>query len=85
MSTQDCTHTIEPREPSVPTLVLALAWYARNRFGKRAGRVAEIGLTWLDRARQRRQLCELSDHMLRDIGLTRADAWAEYAKPFWRP
>ena len=44
-----------------------------------------FGLTWLDRARQRRQLCELSDHMLRDIGLTRADVWAEVAKPFWRP
>ena len=85
MSTQDCTHTIEPREPSVLTLVLAFAWYARNRFGEGAGRIAEVGLTWLDRARQRRHLCELNDHMLRDIGLTRADAWAEYAKPFWRP
>ena len=85
MSTQDCTHTIEPRGPSVLALLVAFAGYARDRFGEGAGRIAEVGLTWFDRARQRRQLCEVSDHMLRDIGLTRADAWAEHAKPFWRP
>jgi uncharacterized protein YjiS (DUF1127 family) len=42
-------------------------------------------LTWAERGRQRRQLAELNDHMLRDIGLTRADAWAEVDKPFWLP
>ena len=85
MNTQDCTHTMVPRGRSVPALLLALAWFARGRFGQSAGRIAEIGMTWLDRARQRRRLAELSDHMLRDIGLTRADAWAEVDKPFWRP
>jgi uncharacterized protein YjiS (DUF1127 family) len=85
MSTRDCTHTIEPRAQSGLALLQAFARYGRNRFGERAGRIVEVGLTWLDRARQRRQLCELSDQMLRDIGLTRAEAWAEYAKPFWRP
>jgi uncharacterized protein YjiS (DUF1127 family) len=69
----------------VSALLLASAWYARRRFGQGAGRIAEVGLTWFDRARQRRRLSELSDHMLRDIGLTRADAWAEADKPFWRP
>jgi uncharacterized protein YjiS (DUF1127 family) len=75
MNTQDCAHTIEPRAQSV---------LARSQFGQGAGRIAEVGLTWFDRAHQRRQLCELSDHMLRDVGLTRADVWAECAKPFWR-
>ena len=42
-------------------------------------------LTWLDRARQRRHLLTLSDHMLRDIGLSRADVESEAGKPFWRP
>jgi uncharacterized protein YjiS (DUF1127 family) len=71
--------------PSVLALLLASAWYAGGRFGDGAGRIAEIGLTWFDRASQRRQLGELSDHMLRDIGVTRADVWAESSKPFWRP
>jgi uncharacterized protein YjiS (DUF1127 family) len=66
-------------------LLVALAWYALRRLGHGAGRAAEAGLIWLERARQRRQLAELSDQMLRDIGLTRADAWAESDKPFWRP
>ena len=36
------------------------------------------------RAAQRRRLRALSDMGLRDIGVSRADAWAEYRKPFWR-
>lgn len=36
------------------------------------------------RASQRRRLRELSDMGLRDIGVSRADAWAEYRKPFWK-
>ena len=41
-------------------------------------------LTWHERARQRRQLECLSDHMLRDIGLTRADVLAEATKRVWQ-
>jgi uncharacterized protein YjiS (DUF1127 family) len=41
-------------------------------------------LAWLERVRQRRQLRQLGDHMLRDIGLSRADVEAEVSKPFWR-
>jgi uncharacterized protein YjiS (DUF1127 family) len=37
------------------------------------------------RARQRRDLAALSDHALRDIGLSRADVDVETGKPFWRP
>jgi uncharacterized protein YjiS (DUF1127 family) len=47
--------------------------------------VAPALLTWLERARQRRHLRMLSDHMLRDIGLSRADVESEAGKPFWRP
>ena len=42
-------------------------------------------LIWHERSRQRRDLAQLSDHMLRDIGLSRGDVWAECEKPFWRP
>ena len=48
--------------------------------------------TWLmvaatalvERNRQRRSLAELDDRLLRDIGLTRADARRECEKPRWR-
>lgn len=38
----------------------------------------------LERRRSRRQLLTLSDHMLKDIGISRADAVHEAEKPFWR-
>jgi uncharacterized protein YjiS (DUF1127 family) len=34
--------------------------------------------------RQLRSLCELDDHILKDIGLTRAEIAFEARKPFWR-
>jgi uncharacterized protein YjiS (DUF1127 family) len=33
--------------------------------------------------RQRRALLALSDHMLHDLGLSRADAWREAGRSFW--
>ena len=38
---------------------------------------------WLEVRRQRRQLASLSDAMLHDIGISRADAEGEYSRPFW--
>ena len=40
--------------------------------------------TWNERRRQRRALEALPDHLLQDIGLSRADAVNEADKPFWR-
>jgi len=40
--------------------------------------------TWLQRARDRRALQQLDDHMLHDIGLSYADVEHEVTKPFWR-
>jgi len=39
---------------------------------------------WHIRAAERRQLLDMDDHLLADIGLTRADAMAESAKPVWK-
>jgi uncharacterized protein YjiS (DUF1127 family) len=39
---------------------------------------------WRRRARDRAQLARLDDRMLKDIGLTRADAQFLSDKPFWR-
>lgn len=39
---------------------------------------------WRDRAKKRRQLAEMRDGDLKDIGLTRLDAAKEVCKPFWK-
>jgi len=45
-----------------------------------AGRIAAA----LERSQQRRALAALSDHQLRDIGLTREEVMSANARPVWR-
>ena len=47
-------------------------------------RFADRLLTWLQRSRQRRQLATFSDHMLKDLGLSRADVDHETSRRFWQ-
>ena len=47
-------------------------------------RLFEAPFLWAERAAERRHLAELDDHMLKDIGLNRADIAAVADKPFWR-
>ena len=47
-------------------------------------RLADQLLTWLQRVRQRRQLGALSDSMLKDMGLSRADVDHETSRRFWQ-
>ena len=62
----------------------------KNRFAVRTdtlasmltGAWATIGL-WRERARQRRDLAEMSPEMLRDIGVSVSAARHEAGKPFW--
>ena len=60
-------------------------------FGRALGLVAGsvvVGVeALLDRAevrKSRRQLAELDDRLLRDIGCTRSEIASEIDKPFWR-
>ena len=57
-------------------------------FGDKVRRALRRGLDllllWQDRASQRAQLASLEDCYLADMGITREDALAEAAKPFWR-
>ena len=46
-------------------------------------RVVARLLDWQELARQRQALAALDDHMLKDIGLSRADARQEADRPFW--
>lgn len=39
---------------------------------------------WADRRRERRALLACPDGLLKDVGLSRADALCEAEKPFWR-
>lgn len=39
--------------------------------------------SWIEVSKQRRALAAMSDHQLKDIGLTRFDAETEAARPFW--
>jgi uncharacterized protein YjiS (DUF1127 family) len=48
-------------------------------------RLAATWIVWRERANQRWRLAQLDDHMLRDIGVSRAAAEKEASKPFWRP
>jgi uncharacterized protein YjiS (DUF1127 family) len=47
-------------------------------------RVLHVLSAWEKRAAGRRELSMLDDHVLRDIGLTRADVGRELMKPIWR-
>jgi uncharacterized protein YjiS (DUF1127 family) len=38
---------------------------------------------WQERARQRHQLADMTEHMRADLGLSRAEIDYEAGKPFW--
>ncbi len=72
MASQDCIGTIRSAQSG-------------SRTETQAWRIGLSQLqSWLERHRQRRQLQSLDAHLLKDIGLSSADAWREAHKPFWR-
>jgi uncharacterized protein YjiS (DUF1127 family) len=46
--------------------------------------ISEMLHVWRERWNQRRQLAELTDRDLHDVGLSRGDIFFEAEKPFWR-
>jgi uncharacterized protein YjiS (DUF1127 family) len=61
---------------------------AAARFARatdRLGRVAAWLGAYLERSRQRRALAELDAHLLRDVGLSRADVARECGRWPWDP
>lgn len=62
------------RGPLRKSRTLKLSW----------SRALDTAHLWWQRARTRRQLAELDDRMLMDVGLDRVEAGREAAKPFWR-
>ena len=57
---------------------------AEGPLARTAGRMATTLREWRQRIRDRARLAELDERMLKDIGLTRADAEFLINKPFWR-
>jgi len=55
-----------------------------QRIESAAAKVQKTFATWASRANGRRQLAELNNRMLDDIGLTRSEAAAEFDKYFWQ-
>jgi uncharacterized protein YjiS (DUF1127 family) len=56
----------------------------RGQLGAWGSRMLDRLDTWIERHRQRNSLLELNDALLKDIGISRADAVGESRKPFWR-
>lgn len=76
VGTQTISHGYEPTVRGFAGIGASL--------GRVVLRVTDVLLTWQGRAAQRAQLAATEDHLLEDMGLSRADVEREVAKPFWR-
>lgn len=68
---------------SVSSRASGANWQPAAGYGW-SGEILDRLLLWYDRAKQRRQLSELDDRLLSDIGVDRFDAGQESRKPFWQ-
>lgn len=56
----------------------------RPRIGNPVKRLFAAMLTWQQRYELRQHLLAMDDRLLEDVGLNRAKAAREAAKPFWK-
>ena len=76
-----------PQQFNSTPLPIAVTWPAVPRRSSALivlRRIAAVIRSWRQRARSREELSRLSNHMLKDIGLSRSDALREASKPFFR-
>jgi uncharacterized protein YjiS (DUF1127 family) len=64
-------------------ITVALEWSWRHPGAANGNRRSWVLTCW-ERARQRRALAALDDHLLQDVGISRAEAIREIHRPFWR-
>jgi uncharacterized protein YjiS (DUF1127 family) len=73
LSIATCT-TVEARHGRVPP----------SRQSIQIGAGARIVRLWAERSRARRELAQMTDRDLQDIGMTGCDRWWLIRKPFWQ-
>jgi len=66
-------------------IILRLTAQPAPRSARRWPKVVAVLALWRHRSRSRRQLAALDDRELHDIGVSRAERWAECRKRFWQP
>jgi uncharacterized protein YjiS (DUF1127 family) len=71
------------RESCAPASFAAQAPSATSR-NELIRPVYNVYRVWRTRSEERRQLAEMSEQEMRDIGVTRWDVIREINKPFWR-
>ena len=81
---QNCIDTIDTTAAPLPS------WGQWAKAGVKMVKADILQLvtmwrTWEERARHRRQLNDLSDDILKDVGLTRAQMEKQANKAFWLP
>jgi uncharacterized protein YjiS (DUF1127 family) len=80
-------HLIQARQGLSQTSSGAAGLRCAAAASPRKGRLEallHVGHLWVERWSQRQHLRSLPDAALKDIGRSRADAFREYRKPFWR-
>jgi len=79
-------HTTAGRVPLRAGPPQTNSWHALSACWRALSAYWHLVARWAQRRGQRRALAELArlPHLLDDVGLTRAQALREAAKPFWR-
>ena len=81
MNNGNCIDTIhQPRNPILASGTSRM----RNAAQEFLTALFDLFAAWSERARQIRDLQQMSDRELKDIGLSRADVEREASIPFWR-
>ena len=78
------THEVARPTGSSPSPFLASVRTAAAIVARTVWGAAEATQSWYDRWQQRQALMRLDDHLLKDIGVSRAEADLEGTKPFWK-
>ena len=80
MSTLKAKHFHLIEDLAIATATLAVI----ERVEAIAAKVSGTARMWVRRSNDRRLLAMMNDHLLQDIGLTRAEVARESAKFFWQ-